>query len=95
MSINYLTTSTKNLNNPVLNNSILKLNYRVKSISKDKNLNKYFSFNQSIHATMADFNRLTDDFPKTVTTIHDLYKANWITKGYLIQMKKTSSILME
>lgn len=44
--------------------------------------NKYLSFGNSIHATLAQFNKVTDTSYRTLDHLIDLFKKNWIRSGY-------------
>ncbi|MCT4621136.1 MAG: PD-(D/E)XK nuclease family protein [Marinisporobacter sp.] len=43
---------------------------------------KHLSFGKSIHATLAKFNMLTDTSQRTLDTLHDLLRKNWVREGY-------------
>ena len=51
---------------------------------KDKTCkpNKYLSFGNSMHATLRDFNMITDKTFRTLDVLHNLLRKNWIRQGY-------------
>ncbi|MDW8802640.1 PD-(D/E)XK nuclease family protein [Clostridium sp. A1-XYC3] len=50
--------------------------------SKVLKSNKFLSFDQSIHQTMADFNMIIDREEKTIKMLLNLLERNWIEEGY-------------
>ncbi|MBB6218095.1 CRISPR/Cas system-associated exonuclease Cas4 (RecB family) [Anaerosolibacter carboniphilus] len=63
-----------------------KKRYKYKHIDRismgDSVSNKYMSFGNSIHITMADFNMLTNSQHGTLDVLHNLLRKNWIRDGY-------------
>lgn len=44
--------------------------------------NKYISFGNSMHLTLADFNLIKDNNYRTLDNLHNLLRKNWIRDGY-------------
>ncbi|MBF8983982.1 PD-(D/E)XK nuclease family protein [Lutibacter sp. B2] len=59
-----------------------KYNYIDKVYTDKSPSNKYLSFGTSIHATLAQFNKITDIKHRTLDHLTTLYKKNWVRDGY-------------
>ncbi|MCT4621587.1 MAG: PD-(D/E)XK nuclease family protein [Marinisporobacter sp.] len=44
--------------------------------------NKYLSFGQSMHETLAGYNMITSEKHRTLENLHNLLRRNWIREGY-------------
>lgn len=44
--------------------------------------NRYFSFDQTIHAVLAEFNQISNPSQSSLQTLISLLKKNWINAGY-------------
>lgn len=59
-----------------------KYKYITKMCDGSSKPNKYISFGNSIHMTMADFNIIPSIDLKTLDNLHNLLRKNWIREGY-------------
>ncbi|WP_202709472.1 RecB family exonuclease [Sporosalibacterium faouarense] len=59
-----------------------KYKYIDKINPKQKITNKYMAFGNSMHLTLADFNKLTENKYRTIDNLHNLLRKNWIRDGY-------------
>ncbi|MCC5911784.1 MAG: PD-(D/E)XK nuclease family protein [Clostridiaceae bacterium] len=79
-------------NNIYLSNSNMQVfmncrkKYRYKYIEKKKSegtiANKFLSFGNSIHSTLAQFNKITSEEYRNEANLHKLLRRNWIRDGY-------------
>lgn len=74
-------TTSKSVS-PSISSNINNL-YDAKNLNKSiKTKNKFFSFDQSIHAAMAELNKSKNKDNITSSSITELLKSNWIHDGY-------------
>ncbi|MEJ8554837.1 RecB family exonuclease [Tepidibacter sp. Z1-5] len=59
-----------------------KYKYIDKMSVSESNPNKYLSFGNSIHTTLANFNLIADSKYKQLDILHNLLRKNWIRDGY-------------
>lgn len=60
--------------------------------SQEQISNKYLSFGQSLHTTLAKYNRLKDSKHRTLENLHELLRKSWVRKGYESRDEETSFI---
>jgi hypothetical protein len=63
------------------------------NVKREASKNKYFSFNQSIHAVMAYINRMDPKSIRDITDIDNLLSDNWVSDGYKDKSEEEASFI--